>query len=366
MNKLLFLLKLSVTDLLFVALLAINVQTAHCDDASSYKIGVILGLTGAASTWSENARMGMELARDEINDAGGVNGHKIELIFEDSKTEAKQSVAAYKKLVNVDKVKIVVGDIWAHLTKALLPLANKDRVILIAPTVADDSEEMQGDYFFTMGHRVSSVHNAVDKFFKINKEVRRVGILCFDNSWGRAYLKMWREVAAENNVEVVDEVCSFGFGDDHRSDITRFRSKKVDAVIAAEWTDQVIRMMNEQKLNAKLLGTSNVTEALKVRNPQSDLMNGTYFTDWRPSNEFIEHFKKKFGKEPMLEADNSYEIFRSIAKALASSDGDMLTAFRKVKYEGVGGLIDFSTGMSANKGIGRLYQVKNRNVVVLN
>lgn len=343
-----------------------SVVVAADREGDPIKIGVIYGFTGAAQAWSENARMGLELARDEINDSGGVGGRKLELLFEDSKTDAAQSVAAYKKLVNVDQVKIVVGDIWAHLTKAILPLANKDRIILIAPTVADDSEEMNGKYFFTMGHRVGSVRNAVDKFFKINKEVHRVGILCFDNSWGHAYLKMWSEVAAKNNVEVVDKICSFGFGDSHRSAITRFRSKKVDAVIAAEWTDQVIRMMNEQKLNAKLLGTSNVIEALKIRNPDNDLMDGAYFTDWLPSKEFIEHFKLKFGKDPMLEADSSYEILRSIAKALASSEEDVLTALKKVKYEGVGGLIDFTAGISANKGIGRLYQIKDRGVIVVN
>lgn len=102
------------------------------------KIGVILGLTGAANVWSENARMGLEMARNEINASGGVKGQKIELLFEDSKTEAAQSVAAYHKLVNIDKVKIIVGDIWAHLTNALVPLTEANRVILITPTVPDD------------------------------------------------------------------------------------------------------------------------------------------------------------------------------------------------------------------------------------
>ena len=161
-------------------------------------------------------------------------------------------------------------------------------------------------------------------------------------------------------------MCSFDFGNDHRSVITRFRAKNVDAIIAAEWTDQVIKIMHEQKLNAQLLGTSNVVEALKVRNADNNLMEGSFFTDWRPNNEFAEHFKNKFGKEPMLEADNSYEILRSIAKALTNSKGDTLSALREVKYQGVGGLIDFTDGMFANKGIGHLYQVKSRNIAEIN
>ena len=102
--------------LLFTFLvLIVNVGSALAESTSEkppHKIGVILGLTGPASTWSQNSLRGLELARDEINSSGGINGRKIELLVEDSRTEPSKSAAAYQKLVNVDRVRVVIGDIW--------------------------------------------------------------------------------------------------------------------------------------------------------------------------------------------------------------------------------------------------------------
>jgi ABC-type branched-subunit amino acid transport system substrate-binding protein len=340
-------------------------DTVVAEPARTYKIGVVLGLTGAAATWSESARQGLEMAQEEINQSGGIRGRRLDLLFEDSGTEAARSVSAYKKLVEVQGVRIIVGDIWAHLINAILPLAEKDRVLLIAPTVSDDDPALKGQYFFTMGNRVNSVRRAVSQFFEINPEVKRVGILCFDNSWGHAYSKMWHEVATENGVTVVGEVCSFGFTDTHRTEIAKFRALGADAIIAAEWTDQVLKTMKEQRMASKLLGTSNVTEALYVRNSSNDLMEGTFFTDWSPSDEFISRFKQRYGKDPILGAHNAYEILRSIAKALTISDQDVASALRTVHYEGVGGSIDFRNGMFANMSVGSLFTVKSRKVVAI-
>ena len=333
---------------------------------SAYKVGVILGLTGPASTWSKNSLRALELARDEINEAGGVNNRKIELLVEDSKTEPSRAVAAYQKLVNVDGVRVIVGDVWAHLINPLLPLAERDRVVLISPTVSDDSPDLRGNYFFTMGHRVESVRDAVALFFKSHPSVSRAGILCYDNSWGHAYSRMWRAVAAEHGVEVVGEVCSFSFGDEQRVALTKFRQKKVDVVIAAEWTDQVMRTMREQGLQSLLLGTANVTEALYVRNAHNGAMDGAYFTDWRPNPSYRNRFFNRFGEEPILESQNSYEILRSIAKALALPNGDLVESLREVRYAGVDGLIDFSKGNFVNQSVGGLYQVERGNVVSRN
>lgn len=342
-----------------------NLQVVQAEPPEPYKIGVVLGLTGAARTWAESSRRGLELAQTEINQAGGINGRRLELLFEDSRTEPSGSVAGYNKLVKVHGVRVVIGDIWAHLINAILPLAQRDQVLLIAPTVSDDSPELKGDSFFTMGHPVNSVRAAVSDFFERNPTIKRVGIICYDNSWGWAYSKMWEEVAAKHGVTVVGKVCSFGFDQTQRTEIAKFRSKNVDAIIAAEWTDQVLKTMHELHMNAKLLGTSNVTEALFVRSSENNLMDGVYFTDWRPNSEFVDRYKRRFGAEPILEASNSYEILRSIAKALTIFDNDIVGALKTVHYEGVGGPIDFRDGMFANKGVGRLFVVKDGKVATV-
>ncbi|NDA38119.1 MAG: hypothetical protein EBX80_06290 [Acidimicrobiia bacterium] len=107
------------------ALLTFSVE-AQESTQQRIKIGVVYGFTGSAQVWSEYGRMGLELAQDEINSSGGIKGKVIELIFEDSKSNPTQSVTAYRKLVTINKVKIVLGNIWSFLTNPLIPLAAKD------------------------------------------------------------------------------------------------------------------------------------------------------------------------------------------------------------------------------------------------
>lgn len=347
--------------LLFMwAVLTCNIEAQQTSE-QQIKIGVVYGFTGAAQVWSEYGRMGLELAQEEINSSGGIRGKKLELIFEDSKSNPAQSVAAYRKLVTIDKVKIVLGNIWAFITNPLVPLAAKDRVILISPTAMQESVEQTNDYFFTMGERIQSIAGAVDSFFKLNADVKSVGIFCWDDTWGQAYLKVWKERAAANGVLVKAELCTSDFTNDFRTDVTKMSAKRVDAVIIAHMGDVILQRMKEQRLSPKVLATSNVVEDIKVKKAPQELFEGVYITDWQPSDEFLSKFKQKFGRDAVVEAHNSYEALRSIAKALAESETETLRALRTVKYDGVAGKIDFSSSSFANHSVAALYRVRRGN-----
>ena len=332
---------------------------AQDSNQQQIKIGVVYGFTGAAQVWSEYGRMGLELAQGEINTSGGINGKKIELIFEDSKSNPAQSVAAYRKLVTIDKVNIVLGNIWAFITNPLIPLAGKDRVILVSPTAMQESVEQTNEYFFTMGERIESISGAVDSFFKLNKDIKTVGIFCWDDTWGQAYLKVWKERASANGVKVEAISCSIDFNNDFRTDVAKMSAKKVDGVIIAHMGDVILQRMKEQRFSAKVLATSNVIEDIKVKKAPRELFEGVYITDWRPSDDFLSKFQQKFGRDALVEAHNSYETLHSIAKALKSSETETLKALRTVKYDGVAGLVDFSSSSFANHSTAQLYRVKN-------
>lgn len=347
--------------LVFVwVVLALNVQAQEPTN-KPVTIGVVFGFTGAAQAWSDYGRMGLELAQEEINNAGGIEGRPIELIYEDSKTNPANSVSAYRKLVTIDKVQFVIGNLWAFITNPLIPLAAKDRVILVSPTVMQEAAERTNDYFFTMGASVQSISAAVDTFFTHNKEIKSVGIFCWDDTWGQAHLKVWRERAIANGVTISAELCNVDFGNDFRTDVAKMAAKKVDAVIVAHMGDVILQRMQEQQFKPKVLATANILEEIKVKKSSPQLFEGIFITDWRPNDEFFAKFRKKFGRDPVLEAHNSYETLRSIAMSLKSNVKDHLQALRTVKYDGVAGLIDFSSSSFANKSTAQLYQVRNGN-----
>ena len=112
------------------------------------KIGVASLMTGDFAVVGENIRDTAILAVDEINQKGGIDGRTVELVIEDSKCDSKTGLSAVSKLINVDKVKYIVGGMCSNGTIAAAPLANQDKVIIMTPVTGGQNVDDAGEYIF--------------------------------------------------------------------------------------------------------------------------------------------------------------------------------------------------------------------------
>ena len=112
------------------------------------KIGAILPLTGDAAKYGESAKEGIELAIKEINAEGGVKGHKIEIIYEDSQGLPTTGVSAFQKLITSNRVPAVIGGLFSSVTLAIAPIANREHVVVLSPTSSAPAITKAGDYIF--------------------------------------------------------------------------------------------------------------------------------------------------------------------------------------------------------------------------
>ncbi len=113
-----------------------------------FRIGVMESLTGPGETYGTVANQAKQLAVDEINAAGGINGRMIELIVEDSKCGAQDAITAYKKLTDVDGVKIILGTSCSGAMLGAAPLAEEDGVIMFSGLATNPDIANAGDYIF--------------------------------------------------------------------------------------------------------------------------------------------------------------------------------------------------------------------------
>ena len=118
------------------------------DDDEPYRIGVMESLTGPGETYGTVANQAKQLAVDEINAAGGVNGRMIELVVEDSKCGAQDAITAYNKLTDVDGVKIILGTSCSGAMLGAAPLAESDGVVLFSGLATNPDIATAGDYIF--------------------------------------------------------------------------------------------------------------------------------------------------------------------------------------------------------------------------
>ena len=113
-----------------------------------FVIGVMESITGPGETYGNVAVQAKQMAVDEINASGGINGRELRLIVEDSKCAAQDAITAYNKLTDVDGVKIILGTSCSGAMLGAAPLAEADGVVLFSGLATNPDIANAGDYIF--------------------------------------------------------------------------------------------------------------------------------------------------------------------------------------------------------------------------
>ena len=131
--------------------LALLVSAAiACEDEEEgpLRIGVMESLTGPGETYGTVANQAKQMAVEEINEAGGIDGRMIELVVEDSKCNAADAITAYNKLTDVEEIKIILGTSCSGAMLGAAPLAEKEGVVMFSGLATNPDIANAGDYIF--------------------------------------------------------------------------------------------------------------------------------------------------------------------------------------------------------------------------
>ena len=114
----------------------------------TYTVGVMESITGPGKTYGQAMLQAKQMAVDQINAAGGINGRNLEIIVEDSKCSAADAITAYVKLTDVDRVKVILGTSCSGAMLGAAPLAEADGVVLLSASATNPDIANAGDYIF--------------------------------------------------------------------------------------------------------------------------------------------------------------------------------------------------------------------------
>lgn len=151
---------------------------------NTVKIGALLPLTGSGANYGKSLKQGINIAVEEINASGGINGKKLEIIFEDSKSNAKDGIIAFNKLVTINNVPLVLGSI-SSVILAVQPIADEKKVVLInssaiSPKICEKAENF---LFSLMVNGETEARYMAKEFCKIYPN-DKIAILYSNNSSG--------------------------------------------------------------------------------------------------------------------------------------------------------------------------------------
>ncbi len=182
-----------------------------------FRVGVMESLTGPGETYGNVALQAKQLAADEINAAGGINGRMLELIAEDSKCSAQDAITAYNKLTDVDGVKIILGTSCSGAMLGAAPLAEADGVILFSGLATNPDIAHAGDYIFRTS--MNDLHLGIDTGNVIWADGhRRLATITETTDYAEGV----RRTTAEHFVSLGGEIVA---EERYASDVTDFRSQ---------------------------------------------------------------------------------------------------------------------------------------------
>ncbi|WP_188566237.1 ABC transporter substrate-binding protein [Undibacterium terreum] len=247
-------------------------------DKGPIKIGVLIPLTGATSQFGMTMGKAASLAVQEINDAGGVLGRKVEIVIEDDQSNPEAAVRAVRKLIDVDKVVAVCGSYASAVTSAVAPLCWESKTVLLTSSGADSITKLphQG-YIFRTSPTVTLQGTRVGNF-AVELAAKNVFFLGPQTPFAQSYIDIIGRIVAKNGGK-----CSGLIYEDkktsYRSEVDQALKNNPDAIILGGYvpdTAVVLKDLYKAGYSGKRLGFSFGVNQKLVEGVQKEVLEGTY------------------------------------------------------------------------------------------
>ena len=212
-----------------------GVRTARADDAAAV-FGVSVPLTGSMAEFGRTWRKAQTLASEEINAAGGIKGRKIELVYEDSQGDPKQTVAIAQKFVDDKRILAVLGDIPTPAIMAASPVFQKARMVQMSMGSHPDLTKA-GEFIFAnqMSQRQIAASLAT---IGVNRLGKSQAVLYRNTDWGKVVQTIYVEKVKELGGQVVLTDSYLETEKDFRALLAKVRAARPEVlVLIAYYTD---------------------------------------------------------------------------------------------------------------------------------
>lgn len=290
-------------------------------------IGGIFPLSGGVAVYGVECKNGIDLAIEEINAAGGINGKNILLISEDDEGNPEKTVNAYQKLTSKDGVKIVIGSLTSGCTQAITNRAQAQKVIQIAPAATAPAITDAGDFIFRACFIDPFQGRVGGKFSYETLNARKAAILYdIGNDYSVGLTENFESSFTEAGGQIVAKEAYNTNDKDFNAQLTKIKSANPDVVYLPDYYNVVAliaKQLRAQGIETPIVGADGWDGILG--NANAEVLNGYYSNHYATDStspavrSFVEKFNKKYSKDPnsfaALGYDSMYILKDAIIKA---------------------------------------------------
>ena len=334
-------------------------------DSDVIKIGGIGPLSGPNSTYGISVKEGADLLAEEINAAGGINGKKVEFIFEDDQSDNTVAASAFNKLVDKDGVCAILGGVTSGTTLAIAPNSTNKKIPMITPTGTEPTITNVGGDFMFRGCFVDSFQGEIlAKYTKENLGKTTAAVLYNSSSdYSKGIANAYKETLEKNGGQVL-EFLSYGSDKetDFKAQLTKIKSANPDVIILPDYYNVVgliAKQARDMGITSQFLGGDGweSEELTKIGGTAVDgaIYINHYYAEDTDENvkNFVDSYTKKYNKTPDCFAALSYDTAKILVKAIEKANSTDGTAIRDalagMEINSVTGNIKFNEERSAVK-----------------
>ena len=332
---------------------------------TTIQIGYFGDLTGPTFNFGQSAINGVLMAASEVNQAGGINGRKIDIVIEDDKGSPEEAARLTAKLIDQDKVVAIIGGGTSGNSRAAAPKAQASHIPMISPSSTDPAVTQTGNYIFRACF-VDTFQGEVMASFAVNTlKAKKAAILTdFNSPYSKGLTDYFKLSFGRLGGTIVSEQ-TYTQGDaDFKGQLSTIRSAEPDVIYIPGYYGDVALIAKQARmigLTQPLLGGDG-WDAPELWQLGGDALNGAYISTHysadNPSPEiqqFVESYKQRYGNLlPDAHAALAYDAARILFAAIArtgSTEGDKLRdALAQTKdFNGVTGVISMDANRNAVK-----------------
>ena len=337
---------------------------AGSSSGDTIKIGAIGPLSGAASTYGISVKEGAQLLEKEVNAAGGINGKKIQFIFEDDQADPNSAMQAFNKLVDSEKVSAILGPVTSGATLAVAQNATAKQIPMITPTATEPTITKQGGEYMFRGCFVDSFQGEVLAKYATEKLGKKTAAVLYNS--GSDYSKGIAD-SFKSKFEAaggkIGEFLTYNDKDtDFKAQLTKIKSLNPDIIVLPDYYNVVgliAKQARDMGITSQFLGGDG-WESEELTKIGKDAVNGALYINHYYSGDteasvktFVDSYKKEYNKEPDAFAALSYDTSKILVKAIekaGKTDGAAIKdALAGMEMNSVTGNIKFGSDRSAIK-----------------
>jgi branched-chain amino acid transport system substrate-binding protein len=321
--------------------LASFVPAAQAEPAKGEPVylGVSGPLTGPNAQYGAQWKQGFDLALDEINGAGGINGRPLAYIFEDTQSDPRQSVAVAQKFAADPRIVAELGDFSSPASMAASPIYQKAKLVQFGFTNSHPDFTKGGDYMWSNSVSQSDEQPLSAAYAIKRLGLKRIAVLHLNTDWGRTSKDIFVKAAKDMGAEIVDIEGYMADEKDFRSTRVRVRDARPDGLMLISYYSDaalIARQVKQAGLNLPMVAASSVYSP-KFVELGGDAVEGIYTAsryfpeDPRPQvRNFVTKFKAKYDKEPDAFNAYAYDTMVLMAQVMSESGID-----RKAIHDGL-------------------------------